>query len=117
MRVLATLFTAALLISTTSPCHAGPCSAEIDGLQGRIDAKLNAAAAAGPEGTESAAARDHREPTPESIAAAEAKLGDVSGKWVDEVGQAMARARTADIVGDKVACEEALGIVRSAFNH
>jgi hypothetical protein len=56
--------------------HAGPCSLEIDRMQDRVDAMIAALAAAGPSARESTAATMHRQPTPNSIAAAEEGLGE-----------------------------------------
>jgi len=114
MRVRVALI-GACLAALASPCHAGPCTAEIDATQARIDAKLEAEAAAGKEGKESSAATEHRQPTPNSIAQAEIKLGDVSGKLVHEVAEDMARARRDDAVGDEKGCTEALGKARKAL--
>lgn len=111
------LFGAALSMASLQPCLAGPCSSQIDAMQGRIDAKLSALAAAGPAGSESVAATDSHQPTPKTIAEAEVKLGDVSAKLVDNVAEAMTRARTADVAGDSVACEEALAVVRKALDN
>ncbi len=102
------LLSMAVFLLTIAPCHAGPCSKQIEELKFQIDGKLNAAAAAGPAGDETTAATDHRQPTPKSIAAAEVKLGDVSQKVVRAVGEAMASARKADLAGEKTGCEEAL---------
>ncbi len=115
MRSSAALFAAAVFFSGTAPGHAGPCSAEIAAMQIKIDAKLNAKAAAGPAGQESAAATEHRQPTPESIAKAEEKLGDVSANQVDAVGAAMARARAADRSGDAAGCRGALADASKAL--
>jgi hypothetical protein len=104
-------FIGAFLLALAPPVHAGPCSAEIDSTQARIDAKLEAEAAAGKEGAESTAATDHRQPTPNSIAQAEIKLGDVSGKLIHEVEENMARARRDDAAGDEKDCTEALAAV------
>jgi len=38
----------AAFLTAVTASHAGPCSADIDAMQGRIDAKLEAKAAAGP---------------------------------------------------------------------
>jgi hypothetical protein len=85
--------------------HAGPCLQEIDRLQPRVDAKLEAMARTGPTAPESLAAQLHRQPTPGSIAAAENKLGEVSAS---DLAAAMARAREADDGGNQSACEQAL---------
>jgi hypothetical protein len=115
MKVSVALFGVVLSTASPLPCFAGPCSAEIDAIMSRIDAGLEAVAAAGRGGAETAAATKHHQPTPKSIAEAEAKLGDVSTKLVDEVGNAMARARSADLAGDGAACEDALAVVRKGL--
>ena len=101
----------ALLLSSMA-CHAGPCSSQIIAAQAQIDARLDSAAGAGRTGPESTAATAHHQPTPKSIAEAEVKLGDVSQAKVQKVGEAMARARKADLAGDKSGCEKALSEVR-----
>jgi hypothetical protein len=84
-------------------------------MQARFDAKLESAAKKGPTGRETNAATDHRQPTPDSIAAAEAKLGDLSPRTVEVIEGGMARARKADLAGDKGACEQALAEVQRAI--
>ena len=111
---LATLGAAAFLASM-SMSYAGPCSGEIDRTQARLDARLDAAAAAGPSAPESGAALRHQQPTPGSIAAAESRLGDLSAAAVAAMKAAMARAREADRAGDVSACEQALAEVRRAI--
>jgi hypothetical protein len=101
---------AGMLAASISAGHAGPCSAEIDRMQARVDAMIEAVATAGAMGRESAAATMHRQPTPESIAAAEQKLGD--GARADRAVAAMAQARAADGAGDKSGCERALADVQ-----
>jgi GTP cyclohydrolase FolE2 len=66
---------AVVLAVSTSATFASPCSQEIDRVQSGIDAKLEAQAAAGRSARESTSATTHRQPTPGSIAAAEAELG------------------------------------------
>jgi hypothetical protein len=92
--------------------YAGPCSDDIDRMQSRVDARLEAKAAAGPSAQESIEATMHRQPTPGSIAAAESKLGEVSPDRVKAVEAAMAGARKADLANDKSACEQALAEVQ-----
>jgi predicted lipid-binding transport protein (Tim44 family) len=106
---------AAVLVASMSSSYAGPCSPEIERMQARIDAQLEAKAAAGPNAKESVGALEHRQPTPDSIAAAEERLGEVSGKTAETVTQAMARARAADNAGDKSTCEQALADVQRAI--
>jgi len=106
---------AAVLIASTSASYAGPCAHEIDRVQAQVDARLEAKAAAGPTARESTAATMSRQPTPESIAAAEARLGEVSPQKMEAVATAMARAREADRAGDRSTCEQALADVRRAL--
>jgi hypothetical protein len=110
------LFNATIFIAPVPPCLAGSCLPQIDSIQAQIDAKLNSRAAAGPAAKEAASATKHEQPTPKSIAAAEVRLGDISEKTVQAVGQAMARARKADLAGDTASCEAALAEVREALN-
>ena len=95
--------------------YAGPCSDEIGNMMGRINAKLEAKAAAGPTGREGVGAGMSVQPTPRSMAAAEERLGEVSPEKVDAVRQAMSRARAADSAGDKKACEQALADAQRAL--
>ena len=108
------VLSAAALVASTTAGYAGPCSSEIDRVQARVDAKLEATARSGPAAPESSAALLHRQPTPGSIAAAESKLGDVPSRTVEAIRTAMARARDADRAGDKSACERALADVQRA---
>ena len=105
----------AALVASAGASYAGPCSADIDAMQRRIDAALAATAAAGPAGKEGAAAGMSHQPTPESMAAAEEKLGDIPAATVAAMKQALARARTADSAGDESACEAALDEVKRLF--
>jgi len=113
MKILqAALFGAAAFVLTASAATAGPCADAIDAMQGRIDAALEAKAAAGPTGKEGVPAGMSVQPTPRSIAAAEEKLGDISPQTVAAVGEGMAQARSADAAGDASACEKALADVQ-----
>ena len=109
------LLSAAALATSTVAGYAGPCSLDIDLMQSRVDAKLEARATTGTDARESTAAMMHRQPTPASVAAAESKLGEVSSDAVEAVKAAMARARKADLVNDKSACEQALADVQRAI--
>jgi hypothetical protein len=109
------VLTAATLIFPAAQSYAGPCSKQILETQVRIDARLNSEAAAGPGAKETIAATDHRQPTPKSIAAAEVNFGDVSQKKAQVVGEAMARARKADLAGDRTDCEQALAEAQRAL--
>ena len=107
--------TAIIVATSTSQTYAGPCAQEIDRVQAKIDARLEAKAAAGLSAPESPAATAHHQPTPESIAAAEGQLGDLPPERVTAVFAAMGRARDADRVGDRSACEQALSEVQSTL--
>jgi hypothetical protein len=111
------ILNAAALAVSLSVSYAGPCSPEIDRMQTRIDARLEAKAAAGPHARESTSAMMHQQPTPGSIAAAEEGLGDLSPQKTEAAKEAMAHARAADSAGDKSACEQALADVERMLGH
>jgi hypothetical protein len=115
MTNLRLLVLAMALAAPAGAADAGPCAQEIERMQARFDAKLEAAARKGPTARESIAATDSRQPTPDSIAAAEAKIGDISPRTVEVIESGMARARKADLAGDKGACEQALADVGRAI--
>jgi len=106
------LLGAAVFLLPVSASYAGPCSGQIDVMQARIDAAVEAKAAAGPMGKEGVAAGMGVQPTPRSIMAAEEKLGDISAQTVAAVGEGMAQARAADAAGNASACEKALADVQ-----
>jgi hypothetical protein len=110
-----TVFGAIALAASMSVSYAGPCSDKIDQMQARIDAKLEAKAAAGPTAREGTRAGMSDQPTPRSMAAAEERLGEISHQKVEAVRQAMLDARAADSAGDKTACEQALANVQSTI--
>jgi hypothetical protein len=103
---------AAAIAASISAAQAGPCSPDIDSMQSRVDARLEAKAAAGPSAKESTDALTHRQPTPGSIASAEEKLREMSAQTVAAVKQSLERARAADSAGNKSACEQALAEVQ-----
>jgi predicted lipid-binding transport protein (Tim44 family) len=109
------LLSAAGLAGSTITGYAGPCSPEIERMQARVDAKVEVVAGAGPSASEGSGALLHRQPTPGSIATAEAALGEVSPQTVKAVREAMARARSADQAGNLAACEQALAEVQRAI--
>ena len=108
----ALVFGAMTVSASAAAAHAGPCSGQIDAMQARIDARLEAKAAAGPTAKEGVLATTNMQPTPASIAAAEEKLGDISTKKVKAMKRGMARARVADKVGDLRACRKALAALQ-----
>ena len=99
---------AIVFAASMSASYAGPCSQAIDNTQAKFDAKLGAQAAVGPTAPESHAATAHHQPTPDSIAGAEEKLGVLSDERVAAFTEALGRAREADRVGDLSTCERAL---------
>ena len=113
LRLLAPTLAALALLTTVSA--AGPCTQQIAQVRAQIDAKLRANAAAGPTAPESPAALRSRQPTPQSIAEAESKLGVISQELTTAITTGMARAREADGAGDQSACEDALAAVRRAL--
>ena len=109
------VLSAAAFAASTMAASAGPCSSEIERTQARFDARIEVVAGAGPSAPESSGALIHRQPTPDSIAAAETKLDELSPQMVKAVREAMARARQADQSGDMHACEQALAEVQHAI--
>jgi hypothetical protein len=98
---------AALALGSTT-AHAGPCSTQIYNDDLAIGKRLGAAAAHGKTAPESQGALLHRQPTPLSVAGAEAKAGDLSEAEVKAITEFMDEARKADAVGDAAACQKAI---------
>ncbi len=113
----ATGLSAAVVLLSAALAHAGPCSKQIFDIQVEFDARLNAAAAAGPTGPETSAATMHRQPTPRSVAHAEENLGDISKENAQAFAAALKLAREADAAGDEPACAHALDDARRALGH
>ena len=91
--------------------HAGPCTNRIYQTGLDVAKLLNSAAAQGRPARQSAFATMHRQPTPGSIASAEQEAGDLTGKEVQAITEAMDDARHADDAGDRDGCEKALSDV------
>ena len=108
MNIQRSTLAVAALAASMSAAYAGPCSPEVIQIQNLIDARIHAKAAGAATAPESTAAMMHRQPTPSSIAAAEAELGEISPEALNAVNAAMARAVEADGAGDRSACEQAL---------
>src|SRR5262249_1298053 len=106
---------AAALAASVSASHAGPCSQEIDRVQATMHRRATPAPGPGPSAGESTADTAHRQPTPGSIAEAEARLGEVPPQKLEAVTAAMARARAADGAGNQSACEQALADAQRAL--
>src|SRR5580658_1174107 len=104
---------AAVLAASMSASYAGPCLEEIGAMQAKIDAKLEAIAAAGPPATADAMEGPNSpQPTPRSIAGVEARMGEIRPETVQAIQQGTARARAADTNGDVAACEQACAEVQ-----
>lgn len=93
-------------LGLVATARAGPCTKEIEAAQIKVDTVLEATAGAGPTLPESQSAGLHHEPTPQSIARAEAEAGE--GAQGEQAVWALARARTADEAGDTHLCHAAL---------
>jgi hypothetical protein len=106
-KTLIAMACSAALATSMSAAYAGPCSPEVTRIQELVDAKIHAKAGAA-TAPESTAAKTHHQPTPSSIAAAEAQHGQLSPAEFNAVNAAMARALEADGAGDRSTCEQAL---------
>ena len=107
------MLSAALLALSTISSHASPCSHEIDRMQARIDARLEAKARVGLVAPESSGALLHHQPNPGSIAVAECRLGELPPQTAEAIEQAMGRAREAHRAGDLSTCARALADVQA----
>ncbi len=110
----------AMLTATISTAHAG-CSDDIDRMQARIDAGVEAIAAAGPFVPAGVIASVGVQPTPFGMATVEERMGEISRNKVDAIHDAMARARAANAGANTAAnyraCEKALADVRHMMAH
>ena len=105
-----------MLAASMSASYAVPCLDEIGAMQAKIDAKLEAIAAAGPPASASAMEGPNSpQPTPRSIAGVEERMGEIRPKRVQAIELGMAQARAADNNGDKAACERALAEVQRSL--
>jgi hypothetical protein len=84
---------AILFMSFPPSSYAGPCTEQISVMEAKIYAKINARSRP-----------------------AEGELRDVSTKTAEATGDAMDRAREADLAGDKAACERALAEAQKAID-
>jgi hypothetical protein len=96
----------------SAPARAGPCAGAIYDAEIAIGKRLNAAAAAGKYAPESKSALLHRQPTPQSVAGAEEKAGDLSEADAKAVDAFMHEAREADERSDLATCRKALSDLR-----
>jgi hypothetical protein len=116
MRMRLIVVCAAALAASISASCAGPCWDDISAVQAKIDAMLEAKAAAGPPATAEAMAGTSPQPTPRSLETVEERMGEISPQRVNAIRQAMARARAADDAGDRAACERALADVQRTLS-
>lgn len=103
-------FCALVALGTITQAHAGPCSDAIDHVQAQVDATIDQRANAGPWLPESNSALRSHQPTPNSIAKAEAAAGH--GRKQEAALAALGRARDADFRGDLGQCDHELANVR-----
>ena len=103
---------AAALAFLAAPAHAGPCADQIYQADIAIGKRLDAAAAKGKPAAELTFATMHRQPTPQTVAGAEEKAGDLSEADVKALTEFMEEARMADAGGDRPACEKALADIQ-----
>ena len=104
---------AGAIVAWTAAASAGPCAQDIAAVQTAFDARLNAAAAGSDrEAAEGTYATMHRQPTLNSVAGAEEKLGEIPPAQVEAFTAAMKRAQEADTAGDGGACQQALDEAR-----
>jgi hypothetical protein len=104
------------LVLIAPPAHAGPCTDRIYQTDVAVEKLLDAAAAQGQPAVESTFATMHRQPTPRSVANAEAKAGDLTPAQTQTIMDAMEQARKADDAGDQAGCEKALGQAQQILN-
>jgi hypothetical protein len=107
------LLSAATLVALIHQVAAGPCSVDIDKLQARVNAQLDATASGGQFGAESVDAKLHHQPTPSSIAGAEERLGE--GIDVRKALAGLRYARDLDQAGQEAGCHNALFAAQRAL--
>jgi hypothetical protein len=105
------------LVLSDAPAHAGPCTDRIYQTDLAVAKLLDVAAAQGRTAAESTFATMHRQPTPGTVASAEAKVGDLSPADFEAITKDMDEARNADDADDRAGCEKALGAVDRILNH
>lgn len=112
MRPYSPPLAAAVLALLAGPAAAGPCAGEIHTFELELNARLDAAAARGKGAPQTTAAQLHRQPTPDSLAAAEASAGDISEQDLASIRKFMVDARKADDSGNLAACRKAIAEAR-----
>lgn len=104
------------LVLIAASAHAGPCTDRIYQTDIAVEKLLDAAAAQGQPAVESTFATMHRQPTPRTVAGAEARAGDLTPDQTQKIMDAMELARKADDAGDQAGCEKALGEAQHILN-
>jgi hypothetical protein len=99
------------LLGSGGAALASSCAADIASVQTLVDQQEARVAREEPSLPESVAALQHRQPTPASIAQAEASEGHNRTSLL--ALQALNQARAADTRGDAAACEAKLAQTRS----
>jgi hypothetical protein len=111
MTCLSFTMSAALMLTSASVAIASPCTEEIARLDAHLSALPTVSAQSTPSEPESSAARLHHQPTQESVAAAENRVGIVSAAVLGAI-KLLETARTAERFGDQKACEQAIAEAR-----
>jgi hypothetical protein len=96
------------LTSWAGAAQAGSCADEIYQADLAINKRLDEIAANGKGAKETTFATAHHQPTPATVAGAEANAGDIPASGVADIRKFMVEARQADDAGDKAGCEKAL---------
>jgi hypothetical protein len=112
------LFSAVLALALMAPIstgYAASCAKDIDAMQARLDARLEAIAASGKTAPQSVKADMSVQPTPSSIAKAEERLGELNQHMVRNVRRALTRARAAEARGNTRLCERQLAAAQRAL--
>ena len=91
-----------------APAFAGPCTDQIYQADIAIGKRLDAAAAQGKSGPQSNFATLHRQPTPSTVAGAEAQARRPVGRGLAGDREFMDEARKADAASDRAGCQKAL---------
>ena len=115
MQIMRLLTSGAVALCTSLPvAHAASasCSNDIDRMQARIDARIEAIAAAGPFVPPGISAGMGVQPTPFGMTVVEERMGEVPRDRVNAIRDAMAQARAASSAGHYKICEQALVRVR-----
>lgn len=109
------VLSAAIVALSTQPSLASFCSQDIDRAWAQVNAKIQARVAAGRSAPQGTIALLHHQPTPSSVAAAEESLVDI---WrpIETAVAALARAREADGINDRIGCEGALADVQRVIS-